>query len=194
MRRARTTGACSKKGRVFLASAGFVANSCCATFGSSTIAAARSHRRILRRVAMLTHEQESSLHDALHVAGIRHGDHQEITIAVGVLSIGDGSPHLPFCSAVIRPGKIIKEGGYFAHCKRIGGHIDITNRDAVGRQIGNRTGVVVMKAQGFTNGHVELTVDPKSIQFVPVHPYSEPLLRHSAGQELAQEALKLVQS
>ncbi|TSC79630.1 MAG: hypothetical protein G01um101425_561 [Candidatus Peregrinibacteria bacterium Gr01-1014_25] len=142
----------------------------------------------------LTSEQPNSAHDALRDAEIRHGDTQEVKIAVGTMPSFGGAKsgsHVAFCSATIRAGKVLKRGSILNHLKRIGGDIVFTNADEVAQKLGGRNGVALMSGTVFTNGHVELTIDPESVRVVPVTQQEESHLRSSTGRGITRRILEL---
>ena len=135
----------------------------------------------------LSYEQPTSAHRALRGARVRHGDTTEVEIVVGVIPAASG-PHLAFCSAWAKAGRILRRGAWWERCQPIHGNVVFANADTIAEKIGKHRGMVYMKGKAVTNGHVEFRMDPESIRVFPVD--NEGCLRSIFGQSLARDILE----
>ena len=129
---------------------------------------------------VITAEQFTSAHESLAAAGIKHGDTVEVDLAVGVMAGSeDGEhPHIAYCSMWTEKRKLIRRGGYFERKRPIVGDVEIMNVEEVHEMLAGKTGIAFMQGSVYSNGHVQMTIDPDSIDVRQVGQDEMGNLRH----------------
>lgn len=134
----------------------------------------------------LTSEQHNSAHAALQQAGVLHGDLIEADLAVGSVASAEGT-HLAFCSAVVKPLRVLRPGSPEERRLPIQGAVAFDNPSLIDNEVRGRQGIAVLRCTIHSNGHVHIT--PQSVRFQQLDGDVEAYLRSSHGKELSAEAL-----